>query len=722
MNVDAVSGGDRDWCSKQVLLLASTCLWQESPLLNVQRACQSAIDLAVHLVLQSILGMPADSRDAFLRLEWAGLLDPDLATRVRGMVGFRNIVLGRYHGSTFASCRRFSTVDSTTGCGSPRSRSGAGDVADLLWPLPASSMTSCHDHPAGAARGRNTPAAYGPGQVRVRSGSWSVGAARIAATLCPGGPSAVLLTSSLQPIHAMRQLLSLCLTALAVTAQSPLTTTFLNNNAGAVGGGVYFDLNVTIAAGITITGLDLNVTGAGSVDVYIASGGRTGIQTNMAAWTLVSSGTVSSLGVGLPSPVAISPFSLTAGLYGVALAAVGGVAHSYTYGNGANQTVITNEVTLLAGEATNTAFVGGLFTPRVVNTNIYFTSTGSGTFATNTTLGQGCIRAYASAYESFASPAAFDLNGTSMTMIPSGGGYVVLSAGGFLPLGSISTPQVLALTDDSEVAVPLVAMGSFPANTGVVTSLTVCSNGYVSTATGNGTAFTPSVPALLAAPQTIWSCWHDFNPAAGGTIQVEQNAAVTVVTWNNVRNFAGTSALDDSTWQMQFYASGQVVFAWQTMAATGTPYLVGYSPAGASADPGGIDLSTALPYVIDATDAVPLTLTGTSRPVTGTSWNLTVSQIPATGLLGVDIGGVSDPGINDLASIGMPGCGLRASLDVLVPFTVTGSTHSFSLMIPNVPSLVNQLFYLTSGVFQVPPVNAFGAITSNGIKGKIGNM
>jgi hypothetical protein len=36
--------------------------------------------------------------------------------------------------------------------------------------------------------------------------------------------------------------------------------------------------------------------------------------------------------------------------------------------------------------------------------------------------------------------------------------------------------------------------------------------------------------------------------------------------------------------------------------------------------------------------------------------------------------------------------------------------------------LVNFNLYTTSAVFQVPAVNAFGAITSNGINGKIGDF
>lgn len=72
-------------------------LRQESVLLNVQRACQAAIVLATYIVRQHGLGTPDDSRDAFRRLEQAGLLSTELGARLRGMVGFRNIAVHRYH-------------------------------------------------------------------------------------------------------------------------------------------------------------------------------------------------------------------------------------------------------------------------------------------------------------------------------------------------------------------------------------------------------------------------------------------------------------------------------------------------------------------------------------------------------------------------------------------------------------------------------------------------
>ncbi len=61
--------------------------------LNLQRACEAAIDLAMHRVRVHRLGVPQESREAFAALARAGLLDPDLATAMQRMVGFRNIAV-----------------------------------------------------------------------------------------------------------------------------------------------------------------------------------------------------------------------------------------------------------------------------------------------------------------------------------------------------------------------------------------------------------------------------------------------------------------------------------------------------------------------------------------------------------------------------------------------------------------------------------------------------
>ena len=69
---------------------------QDSIILNLQRACEAAIDLAMALVKDRRLGPPQESRHAFELLHDVGLIDGDLALRMAGMVGFRNVAVHDY--------------------------------------------------------------------------------------------------------------------------------------------------------------------------------------------------------------------------------------------------------------------------------------------------------------------------------------------------------------------------------------------------------------------------------------------------------------------------------------------------------------------------------------------------------------------------------------------------------------------------------------------------
>ncbi|MBI4263941.1 MAG: DUF86 domain-containing protein [Acidobacteria bacterium] len=69
---------------------------QDAILLNLQRACESSIDAAMHLVRVHRLGVPQETREAFTLLEQAELLDARLADRLRKMVGFRNVAIHDY--------------------------------------------------------------------------------------------------------------------------------------------------------------------------------------------------------------------------------------------------------------------------------------------------------------------------------------------------------------------------------------------------------------------------------------------------------------------------------------------------------------------------------------------------------------------------------------------------------------------------------------------------
>lgn len=69
---------------------------QDAAILNVVRACETAIDLANHLIRVRKLGIPVSSADTFELLRAQGVIDPVLADQMKKMVGFRNAVVHQY--------------------------------------------------------------------------------------------------------------------------------------------------------------------------------------------------------------------------------------------------------------------------------------------------------------------------------------------------------------------------------------------------------------------------------------------------------------------------------------------------------------------------------------------------------------------------------------------------------------------------------------------------
>lgn len=67
-------------------------------ILNVERACQAAIDLAMHLVAKKHLGVPQNSADAFRLLSRSGIITQQTAREMISMTGFRNVAIHEYQG------------------------------------------------------------------------------------------------------------------------------------------------------------------------------------------------------------------------------------------------------------------------------------------------------------------------------------------------------------------------------------------------------------------------------------------------------------------------------------------------------------------------------------------------------------------------------------------------------------------------------------------------
>lgn len=69
---------------------------QDAAVLNVQRACEAALDMGQHIVRKHKLGVPQSARDVFELLARAGWIEPALAKSLQRMVAFRNIAVHDY--------------------------------------------------------------------------------------------------------------------------------------------------------------------------------------------------------------------------------------------------------------------------------------------------------------------------------------------------------------------------------------------------------------------------------------------------------------------------------------------------------------------------------------------------------------------------------------------------------------------------------------------------
>ena len=69
---------------------------QDAAVLNIQRACEAALDMGQHLIRREKLGLPQSSRDVFDLLARAGWIEAKLASSLQKMVGFRNLAIHDY--------------------------------------------------------------------------------------------------------------------------------------------------------------------------------------------------------------------------------------------------------------------------------------------------------------------------------------------------------------------------------------------------------------------------------------------------------------------------------------------------------------------------------------------------------------------------------------------------------------------------------------------------
>jgi len=530
--------------------------------------------------------------------------------------------------------------------------------------------------------------------------------------------------------------------ALTGAASGQCTSLLTEPGPGERQSGIMFDIVNVSAEPIHVTGLEqvTLIAGTTPVHVYTKVGTWNGSELNPAAWThLGTNPTWFHAGGEVVSPLGIAmdvviPPGATQGFY--IGATYSGVSDLISFRAGTNQLGLPQAndgtIEIRTGICVFYPFASTWGLP--VNGKMWRGRVQYCKAASNTILGAGCGGAYHSLYANHANAtvASAALDGNVLRLQRVAKGYLGTWQVGAASASYVTptpTATVLQLGDDGFV--PFTPTAPLPTPYGSIPTLSIGANGILGFGPGIDTPGTlPYVPTPTGMLQSTFGgiyAWHDYNPTelGSGQVVVQQLGPMLFVTWRDVENYPNTYA-NPSTLQFQCnLATGDIALVFLSIDADagspwGSSHLVGVTPPGGSLDPGSIDFATA-PLFTTSPEQTPLTLTPLTRPVLGTSWMLQAENLPSNTSVGVHVIGFSDPGIDDLTWSGLPGCGLRASLDVLGVYTpIGGISPPWGLTIPLDNSLTGFPVYATTAVSQTPATNAYGFVTGNGVRGILG--
>ena len=325
-------------------------------------------------------------------------------------------------------------------------------------------------------------------------------------------------------------------------------------------------------------------------------------------------------------------------------------------------------------------------------------------------VGQGCGECNSSFYEA----GGFDLANTKVKLTYNAGTYQV----------SVSTANFVTPTggdlnqgDDDQDVFNLPFALPYPG--GSTTQLRICSNGFISPAGDNGTAWTPSVGAFLGGNPRWAPCWRDLTPSGANDVYAQVVGGIAYVTWLNVPNY-GQGGSSSNTFQVQFHPNGDVHIVYQNMSVSGTEYLVGWTRGGGATDPGARDLSVDVVagFATCTSDSSSITMSASDRPILNTSLDLQLGNLPGSTVGGVMVFSPTEiPGGFDLTNIlAMEGCFAYQLPDILSSFFLASApSYDWAFFVPNDVSLVGQTT-MFQGLMIAPGLTTSGFLTSNGVR------
>ena len=372
---------------------------------------------------------------------------------------------------------------------------------------------------------------------------------------------------------------------------------------------------------------------------------------------------------------------------------------------------------------------------------------GSGGYATmvvcglarHLSFGAGCYDiGKESVYQHFtdAAVASATLSGNALKLSPAPDGFVALwQAGASSQLFLAPSPQAtqLPVGNDGEVTHALAT--PFPLGSGAINEITVQGNGIIAFGAGPVEPYTqnylPEPDRMVSSSHGGVYCWHAYNEEEGGDVWVEHVAGTTCVTFLDVENFP-LGVVNPSTFQVQFeHATGVISFVFVHIDSDNSlvwgswpqDHIIGYTPPGASIDPGSVELATQLPQVT-APDVLALKLTASPDPIstitTGTLMTYVVDHaLPVSAGSGAVLGVLALTTVSsipiDLAVIGAPDCQAHIG-SLALPMSFVGALGPQSIVVTLPPGMpAGARMFAQAAVF-ASGANALGMLTSNGVE------